>query len=65
MYEVEDGNILIPIDLITATLTQNDDYYYIDKITVEAEGLPKKVLEEVGESIRENLYDSVHDYREL
>ena len=51
MYDIEDGNIFIPIDLITAKLTRDDDYYYIDSITVEAEGLSKKMLKEVGESI--------------
>lgn len=65
MYKVENGNILIPIDCITAKFTRDDDYYYIDEIEVGAEGLPKKMLKEVGESIRENLSDSVHDYREL
>ena len=64
MFEVEDGNIIIPIDKIIATLIQYDDIIVLDKITVEASGLKKQALTEIGEYICELLSDYSHEYRE-
>ena len=64
MFEVEDGHIIAPIDRIIATLVQFDDIIVIDKITVEATGLKKQALTEIGEYICELLSDYSHEYRE-
>ena len=61
-FEIRNGNILIPIKSVHITLTPEDGYYFIHKVSIEAD-LPRNTLALAERSALELFAGKIYEYK--